>query len=450
LLGVFLLVGTVHAGPPLFASNRAEVSQFRVPEGLRVQVDFWKDVFAKYSTHQVVIHDALYLDRVYNVLDFRPLVAAGVSAVEIELIRQRSTRDELAKIRAILTRLHQLGSNPKGLSEEERKIWALFRHVKEPRKFLHAAAPDRLRSQTGLKERFARGIEIGARYWPEIESIFRAERVPFELTRLPLVESCFNVRAYSKAGAAGVWQFMPATARRFMRVEDAVDERRDPIIAARAAARYLRSDFEALGSWPLAVTAYNHGRAGISRAVAAVGSTDIVELVRKYRGPAFKFASRNFYAEFLAAVEVERNARHYLGQLDYARPEASDVVTVADYVKLTSLATCAGATPERLAELNPALSRETIEGKLRVPKGYSLRIPSGTRERFHQRYADLAAHHKSNSQERTYIVHRVAQGQTLSGIARRYGTTVAAIQRRNNLRGSSLIRPGQTLAIPRG
>jgi membrane-bound lytic murein transglycosylase D len=434
---------------PLLQSQRPS-GRFSIPAGLRPQVEFWKRIFGTYSIHHVVIHDTLYLDRVYNVLDFRPLIAAGMSEGEVEQVRARTIADEVAKIRSILTRLHQLGGDPQGLSESERKIWALFRHVKEPHAFLAAAAPDRLRTQSGLKERFARGLEVGARYWPEIERIFREEGVPLEITRLPLVESCFNVRAYSKVGAAGVWQFMPSTGRRYLRIDNAVDERRDPIIAARAAARYLRADYEALGSWPLAITAYNHGRGGMARAVEQLRTTDITTIVQRYRGPAFKFASRNFYAEFLAALEVERNAAQLFGPLNYEAPQPSVAVQVAHYVKLSTLAECAGTTPEVLADFNPSFSREVIDGKLRVPRGYALRLPAGSSERFQTRYAALAPHHKAASDATPYVVHRVKRGQTLQMIARRYGTTVAAIQRQNNLGRRVTLRTGQTLQIPRG
>ena len=436
------------------AASHADQDPFTIPTGLRTQVEFWKKIFGTYSIHQVAIHDALYLDRVYKVLDFRPLVAAGMSDVEIDAVRHRTVEQETAKVRATLLRLHQLGSDgadTSALSEDERKIWALFQGVKQGRDLLAAAEPDRLRTQSGLKERFARGIEVGARYWPEIERIFRAAGVPRELTRLPLVESCFNVRAYSKAGAAGVWQFMPTTARRFMRVDHAVDERRDPVIAARAAAEYLRADYEALGRWPLAITAYNHGRAGVAHAVAVVDSTDIVDIVHRYHGPAFKFASRNFYAEFLAALAIERQAAAgHLGDLNYEPATPTTVVQVPDYVKLSALATCADTSMDTLVDLNPALTPDVIAGKLRVPRGYALRIPAGNSSRFHERYAQLAPQHKAADQPRTYVVHRVKRGQTLVAIARQYGTTVNAIQKRNNLSRRKALRAGQALEIPRG
>ena len=130
-------------------------------------------------------------------------------------------------------------------------------------RFRAAAGDDRLRTQTGVRERFREGVQSSRRYIKAMEEIFEREGVPVELTRLPLVESSFNLSATSKVGAAGIWQFMPATGRLYeMKVSNAVDERRDPLIATEAAARFLRSNYEKLGAWPLAITAYNHGPGG--------------------------------------------------------------------------------------------------------------------------------------------------------------------------------------------
>lgn len=435
--------------PPSTAASNAQ-SAIPVLPRLKTQIEFWKKIFATYSTRQVVIHDALHLNRIYTVLDFQPLAESGASDAEVAAYAQRKVEDEKEQVRAILLRLHQLGPDPAGLSAEERKIWALFANVKEPSKFLQAAAEDRIRGQSGLRERFAVGLEVSRRYLPEMEAIFRRAGLPVELTRLPLVESCFNVRAYSKAGAAGIWQFMPVTGRLYMRVDDAVDERRDPIISTTAAAQHLKRNYEVLGNWPLAITAYNHGRAGMVRATETVSSADLVEIIQKYHGPAFKFASRNFYAEFLAALEVEQHFEDYFGELRPHQPLEAGSVLVPDYVGIEALARAANTDVDRLADLNPALAREVISGKLHVPKGYRLRVPAGAAASFTTRYASLPSGQKHSRQKTLYATHRVQRGQTLSAIAKRYGTTVAAIKRQNNLRGVPRVRAGQSLVIPAG
>jgi membrane-bound lytic murein transglycosylase D len=431
-------------------SATSESAAIPVLPGIKIQVEFWKQIFGTYSTHQVVIHDTWRLDRIYEVLDFRPLAESGVSDADIAAYAKDKVRSEKERIRAILTRLHQLGPNSSDLSEEERKIGALFAAVKEPAKYLDAAAEDRIRAQTGLRERFAAGVEVSRRYLPEMEALFRREGLPLQLTRLPLVESCFNVRAYSKVGAAGIWQFMPSTGRPYLRIDDAVDERRDPVAATTAAAQYLKANYDVLGNWPLAITAYNHGRAGMAHAVATVGSAELTDIIARYHGPAFKFASRNFYAEFLAALDVERHFKDYFGELRAAPPLHAKTVVLPDYVNVSALARAAGTDVDTLADLNPALAPDVIAGKLHVPKGYNVRIPRESATRFPTRYASLAAGEKHRSQRALYVTHRVKPGQTLVGIAKRYRTTVAAIKRQNNLRSVSRLRAGQSLVIPTG
>jgi membrane-bound lytic murein transglycosylase D len=252
-----------------------------------------------------VIHDTADLDKVYTVLDFRPYAAAGYTRTEIERIRRDLTDAEIARIRGLLLRLHS--TRREALLEDERRIYDLFRNDRDPNRFLLAAEDGRVRAQRGIMERFTNGLRTSRLYLPEMERIFRAEGLPVELTRLPLIESCFDVGAYSKVGAAGIWQFMPATARLYMEVNDAVDERRDPIASTYGAARYLTRAYQRLGTWPLAITSYNHGQNGIAHAIDEMGTTNIVRIIRYYDGPSFGFASRNFYAEFLAALDIEKH-----------------------------------------------------------------------------------------------------------------------------------------------
>src|SRR5881296_3682252 len=229
----------------------AHADAFPCPAGLEPQVRFWRGIFAETSIHQVVLHDALHLDKVYKVLDFRPELEDGVSPGEVDRLQRIETDLELEHIRATLLRLHALGPNTEGFTAEERTIYELFADDHAPDRFLAAADEKRLRGQRGLRERFGEGLRVSRRYLPEMERIFREEGLPVELTRLPLVESCFNLNAYSKVGAAGIWQFMRSTGRDYMHIGGVLDERRDPLRATRAAAEHLQANFAALGSWPL-------------------------------------------------------------------------------------------------------------------------------------------------------------------------------------------------------
>ncbi|MGH7960770.1 MAG: lytic transglycosylase domain-containing protein, partial [Candidatus Binatia bacterium] len=322
-----------------------QVGPFPYPAAIRPQVEFWKKIFATYSKYQVVIHDTEYIDKVYKVLDFRALLnEEGMDETAVLRIREKQTKRELENIRAILLKLHRCGSGCDNLDAEEQRIWNLYRDIDHPNKFRHATYEDRLRSQPGLRERFGRGIEISRRYLREMENIFRSEGLPVELTRLPLIESCFDLRAYSKAAAAGIWQFIPATGRLYMRIDGTMDERRDPLIATRAAARLLKSNYEMLGAWPLAITAYNHGPYGMVKAAKTLGTTDIAYIIRHYKGKRFGFASKNFYPEFLAAVEVEKNHRTYFGPLRMEPPLRYEEVEVQDFIALKHIIHCADTT----------------------------------------------------------------------------------------------------------
>ncbi len=418
------------------------------PAVLRPQVEFWKKIFGVYSEDQVVIHDAEDLRRVYSVLDFRPLRAQGLADDEIEEQRRIAVEREKGRVAELLRRLRAAG-NPDPLGEEGRKIGRLFGPKPNSEELLAAARPDRIRAQRGLRERFQAGISISRRYLPEIERIFREHGVPVALTRLALVESCFDTNAYSKAGAAGVWQFIPSTGRLFLRIDETVDERRDPVLSARAAAQFLRQNYEKLGTWPLAVTAYNHGPGGVARAVSVLGTTDIGAILTRYRGPAFGFASRNFYPELLAALEIDARYVEYFGPIELAEPAPTEWVAFAHYLPLRTIARLARVELEELIDLNPAFSEEVRQGKLYVAKGYPVRVPAGHAQQALARFASLSPTERFLRQRTLYVMHRVRKGQTLSHIARHYGTTVRRIQAANRLRGT-VVRVGQSLKIPTG
>ena len=432
---------------------------FPRPAALEPQIRFWRSIFTQYSTHQVVLHDAVDLDKIYEVLDFRPYLREGMSEVEVERLRRIETDVELERVRARLLRLNDLASYPDLLTTEEHRIYDLFRGDPAADRFLVAADPKRLRSQRGLRERFDEGLRISRRYLPEMERIFEEEGLPVELARLPLIESSFNLRAYSKVGAAGIWQFMPVTGRRFMRVDAVVDERRDPISSTRAAAEFLGRLYAALGSWPLAITAYNHGPNGIARAVDEIGTADIADIARKYRSNTFGFASRNFYAEFLAALDVERDYRTHFGELPREMAPRCREHRLDRSVHFAAAARLARIDADELADLNPALSKLVLQGRRPIPAGYRLRLPEsgaggfGTRLAGHRAEPEVvraAARTvvRRASRRPTFVSYRVARGQTLAQIAKRHRVSVASLRKLNRLQKAADLRAGQTLKIP--
>jgi membrane-bound lytic murein transglycosylase D len=427
---------------------RGESALFPRPAAMEPQVRFWRSIFTEYGAHQVVVHDTLHLDRVYAVLEVDPDVDS-----------RREAGYVIERLRATLRRLHQEGARPGSLDPEERRIVELLRDDPSPDRFLAAAAPERMRTQRGLRERFGEGVRVSRTYLPVMEEIFREEGLPVELTRLPLIESCFDVRAHSKVGASGIWQFMPSTGRLFMRVDDLVDERRDPIKSTRAAAAFLRRLYARLGTWPLAITAYNHGPEGIARAVRATGSADIATIVREYDGRAFGFASRNFYAEFLAALDVDAGHRVYFGEQVTDPPLATREFRLEQPLGIEAAARLAGTDREEVARLNPALSDVVVGARRAIPAGYRLRLPASGAAGFEDRFAEYAAEVRvtrvaaptvrSGGEDTVGVAtHRVRSGQTLSEIARYYGVSVGSLLDANALRRPEELRAGQVIRIP--
>ncbi|HJY82086.1 MAG TPA: lytic transglycosylase domain-containing protein, partial [Candidatus Binatia bacterium] len=240
-----LLVGASGArGEEQKESRDILPAYFPYPAALRPQVEFWKKIFATYSKYEVVIHDSETM-KIYKVVDFQPLLdEEGLDEATVLQVRQEQSKIKLEQIRTILLKLHQCGEDCGDLTAEEQRVWDMYRNVNDPDKFRAAASEDRLRAQVGIRERFREAIQISRRYLHAMEEIFRREGVPVELTRLPFIESSFNVGAYSKVGAAGIWQFMPSTGRLYkMRVNNVIDERRDPLVATEAAARLLRENY---------------------------------------------------------------------------------------------------------------------------------------------------------------------------------------------------------------
>ena len=312
----------------------------------------------------------------------------------------------------------------------------------------------KIRAQRGVKERFVSGLVLSRRYLDQMRKIFREEGVPVDLTYLPLVESSFEITARSRVGALGMWQFMPATGKKFMRVGPLVDERRDPLESTRAAAKFLKQNYEGLGSWPLAITAYNHGREGMARASAAVGSTDLAVIVKNYDSATFGFASKNFYAEFLAAVEIAKKSEEYFPGLDFHPPLPLEEFTVERATAISTLVKRAGISQAEFLQWNPALSATVRD----IPAGYRIKAPGEKIEALaaaYQKPAQPVAVAKAKqaapaASALSWILHQVVPGDTLWDIAKNYRVTVTAIQTANRLNNGHRLAIGQQLRIPKG
>lgn len=410
----------------------AQSSAFPRPASLEPAVNFWKRVYTEVDTTGGIIHDDTRLDVVYTVLDFPD----GISSAN------RSKRIEAEK-NFVTSTLRKLAAGEDDLSRDERRVRDAW--PENTRRSEFSAAADRVRFQLGQADRFQEGLVRSGAWREEIKRIFKKQGLPEELALLPHVESSFNTYAYSKVGAAGMWQFMRSTGKRYMRIDNVVDERLDPYKASVAAANFLQQNYAVVQSWPLAVTAYNHGPGGMRRAKQQLGTDDIGEIVQRYQSKSFGFASRNFYACFLAALEIDSDPHKYFPGIALNPPDDSKVMPIKTYTSMPALAKSLKIDTADLKQLNPSLMASVWTGSKRIPAGFELRIPSGVDRT--GVLASLPATATAASQVADQS-HRVRKGETLSGIAARYDVSVQQLARLNGLRQPYRVVVGKLLKLP--
>ena len=241
----------------------AAPEDFPKPPGLHARVDFWKRVYTEIDTSHGFLHDSKDLGIVYQTVE----VPKGLSRRG----RENVLKKHREKIKASLRRL--AAGKREGLSADDARILALF-PAGVSNKTLSTAAGS-VRFQLGQSDKFRAGLQRQGRWSGHMAEVFHRRELPPELTALPHVESSFNPAARSHVGASGIWQFTRSTGRLFMQVDHVVDERNDPWLATESAAELLGRNFEATDSWPLAITAYNHGTGGMKRAIRRLGTRDI-------------------------------------------------------------------------------------------------------------------------------------------------------------------------------
>ena len=363
---------------------------FAIPRGLEPAVEFWKAIFLDYDSNKLVFFDPRNMSKIHRV---------------VEVKRGARARRVVRSVRARLVR--------RGIPSHRIKV------------------------QRGISEHFAAGVRRSGRYVAHMRKIFSARGLPVELAYLPLVESSFRNDARSFRGAVGMWQFMPGTGRLYMRVTRLVDERRDPLEATRAAARLLQDNYRELRTWPLAITAYNHGQAGMRRAVRRTGTRDIVTIIRRYRSRTFKFASKNFYAEFLAAVHVMREVERHLPHVRFDQLVRLEEISLTRRVAVSSLLRHSRVSRAQLLTWNPALSRHASW----IPAGYRLKAPKQQSQWFRNALGGMGP-------MPSFPYHVVSRGDTLSELAKIYGTSANELQSMNGLRSAHRLRVGQRLEIP--
>ncbi|MGZ3770727.1 MAG: lytic transglycosylase domain-containing protein [Bdellovibrio sp.] len=323
---------------PAFASQGSALgyneTTFSIPPGMEKQVQFWLDIYTKYTSEQGIIHDSENIDKIYEVVDLKGL---------------KTDREKQNKI------------------DEAKKVIAEKLPTKEEK--------ERLRFQLGQRDRMQAAIFYSGRYLEDMEKIFKEANLPIELTRLCFVESSFNVMARSKVGASGIWQIMPYTARPYKMISPLVDKRNHPMEATKLAAKLLRQNFSMLESWPLAITGYNHGPTGVLRMTKEYKTRNLTDLIQNVHSrKSFGFASRNFYASFLAALEAERNAKKYYEPVVWSTPLNAQELKLPVSVNYKEILNWFDGDDDKMQIFNPHLTQKARKGHA-IPAKTVIAVP---------------------------------------------------------------------------
>jgi len=284
---------------------------------------------------------------------------------------------------------------------------------------------------------FETALARSGRYIPIMAAILQEEGLPEDLIYLSLIESGFSPHAFSRAKAVGPWQFIHSTGLRYgLKINGWVDERRDPVKSTRAAAAYLKDLQFQFGEWFLAAAAYNAGERKVEQAMHRSQTDDFWRLSQKSY---LKSETRNYVPKFSAASLIASMPEKYgFGDVAYESPMEYDEVTIERPLKLETIAQLANTTVKSIKELNPALLRNITPLN---ETGFVLRLPAGNGETFAQAHGLLP-----DSARPKVITHKVKKGETLLGIAKRYGQQVSQLMELNGLRNRQ-VRVGQDLTV---
>ena len=290
------------------------------------------------------------------------------------------------------------------------------------------------------RKEFLAAFQRSGYYRDIILEELRKEGMPEELSWMPVIESWFKVTAYSRARALGLWQFISSTGVRFGLKRDRwIDERMDYVKASRAATLYLKELHEMFGDWTTALAAYNCGEFRVQRVIKAQRANYLDNFWDLYM--MLPRETARFVPRFIATLLIINNPEKYGMELPQpASPLQFATVNINKAVKLTTLAQALNLNSDTLELLNPELRHKSTPDS-----AYDLRVPTQSAESVTAALNSVA---RWIPPEATYVIHYVRRGETVSGIADRYRTSVSAIGRLNNLGRRFLIRPGQRLRVP--
>ncbi len=423
----------------LSAQSVATQDVFKRPAHIAQAVDFWSRVYSEIDTQTGFIHDRRNPQLVYEVY---PLDAGDTPRRQ-----QRDIDQRLKQYRRLLTGM--IDKQHAGYNAEQKRIAALMGSLQPSSTELRTAVRQ-IRFQRGQADRFAQGMVRQKRLGDDVRRVLEKHGLPIEINALPHVESSYNPGVKSHAGALGLWQIMPATGRRYLTVNKNVDERLDVRRSTEAAARLLKHNYGVLKDWSLAVTAYNRGLAGVRRAIKETGSRDIGIISRDYEGRGFGFASRNFYAAFLAAHDVSSGqfpSKRTQSELSEQAVEKSSF-TLRRYLPFYEIAQEFSVPVLSLKQANPELTARYWNAEKWIEPDYSLRIPTTPDpERALAALRSLEAL-SGTDQQQADRYYRIRKGDKLALLARDFRTDMSQLMDLNGVSSVHRIYAGQILRLP--
>lgn len=363
----------------MFTFSSAAYSEYNFPIDSFIQkrVWFWEMVFDKFDSQNVIIHDVDHPEIIVDVLNFRKIAKRVHKRINYKE-KKRWSNKYLLRYQTALKRFANNGLKARKLGKMEQRIYNVYSQKPDYLSDM-IAGKSKLRLQTGLADSFATALKRAEKYLPYMERIFTRAGLPRELTRLPFVESMFNGKALSKVGAFGMWQFMPATAKSFMTVNKFIDERKSPLKSTQAAARLMASNYKILKSWPLAVTAYNHGAGGLHKAKKTLKTKKLSTIIQHHTGRNFGFASKNFYAEFIAANRIF-NKHYHPSRYSQFNPLEIEAINVGQKFSLSDIIKHTPLSKQTISKYNSCIltAGQDYYMHKKLPKNYVMFIPKNS------------------------------------------------------------------------
>ena len=355
-----------------FGSPAKITENFDVPEDLARRFHFWRSVYSYWGSDQYLVHLSEYPEVVLEMLDSSRLSDEMSDLEKYDYVKNVYKIQKKA-YRRLLRQMHKYRNTPEKFTPAMVRVASYMAHIEDKNKYREAARG--IRIQRGQRDFIKSGLHTASKYLGHIEQNFVDNDVPVELALIAFVESSFNLLARSKVGASGVYQIMPSTGKQYLKVGNGIDERNDPIKASLAAAKLFALNYKILNSWPLAVTAYNHGVGGIKRGVRRSGSGDLSEIIQSYNGRAFGFASKNFYTSFLGVLATIRDRDEIFTDVEIQELIKFRTYKLRNNTSVSYFKKKFNLSDADIKELNPDLALWYIRTNGVLPRGYVLKLP---------------------------------------------------------------------------